>query len=154
MSSWKWSSSNMTASRSEAPQWSIRPSLIRSPTKHNTPPTRLNAGPCGGATYFPPYHNLPDSQLSWEVLLVQKPFSLFSLVPVWLSTLKILLHRMPHVHASVWIVCDCLWDCVLCNAFFLLMSADISSFDCPFFFKCCLHLLSACLWAQFSSSEC
>lgn len=147
MSLWKWSSSNLTASRSEAPQWSIRPSLIRSPTKHNTPPTRLNTGPSGGATYLPPYHNLPNSQLLWEVLLVQKPFSLSSLVPVWLSTLKILLHRMPRVHASVWTVCDCLllWDCVHCNTFFLLMSADISSFEC-LFFKCCLHLLSARLW--------
>lgn len=132
VSLWKWSSSNLTVSRSEAPQWSIRPSLIRSPTKRNTTPTRLNTCPSGGATYYPPNHNLPNSQLLWEVPLVPNSVSLSSLVPVWLSTFKILLHRMPHVHASVWSVCDCLLDCVYCIAFFLLMSANISSFECLF----------------------
>lgn len=44
----------------------------------------------------------------------------------------------------------CLCDCVYCYAFFLLLSADISLFEC-LFSKFCLHLLSACLWTQFSS---
>lgn len=114
-----WSSNNLIASRSQAPQWSIRPSLISSPTKHNSPPppTRLKEGPSGFATYIPQYYDLPTSQLPWEVLLVQKPFSLSGLIPVWLLTLKILCTAcLLSMRLSEPYVTVCLWYCVYCNA--------------------------------------
>lgn len=88
---------------------------------------------------FPSYHVLPSFQLPWEVLLVQKPFSLSSLVHVWLSTLKILAPHASSMRLSEQYVTVCLWDSVYCNAFFL-MSADISSFECLFF----LNVVSIC----------
>lgn len=151
VSLWKWSSSNLTASRSEAPQWSSRPSLISSPTKHNTPPTRLNAGPSGAATFFPP-HIITSPVLSchgrccWCRSHSPRPaWSLSgSQLSKYFSTACLVSMRLSEQCGTV-----CLWDCVYCNAFFLLMSADISLFECLF-----LSVVSiCCLWTQLSSSE-
>lgn len=70
----------------------------------------------------PPISWPPSSQLPWEVLLVQKPFSLSSLVPVWLSTLKILCTAcLVSMRPSEQYVTVCFARlCVYCNAFILV----------------------------------
>lgn len=131
--SWKWSSSNLIASRSEAPLWRIGPSLIRSPTKHNISLMRLVAGPGGGgaATYYRHTSLLPPI-LSCHVKCcwLKSHFP----CPVW-SCVALHLQSAPAMHASCPWVCESIVsDCVYCNAFLnvwwdILTSA--SRFKCP-----------------------
>lgn len=119
VSCWKWSSSNLTASRSEAPQRSVRPSLIRSPTKHQTPSHHSPCRPLRRRHLFsvprPPLphtlsHSLPSLRPTPQFLRRWFRSHLLS-PPAWSSPVPSVAlhssehrtapHRTPHVHASV-----------------------------------------------------
>lgn len=150
---WKWSSINLTASRSEAPQWS----LISGPTKHNTSPrlkrVPLVVPPIPPLSLPPQFSAAMGDAAGAEAIFLVKPGPCLALQS------QNTLHCMPCVHASIWTVCYCLFCEIVCNAYFF----PASCYLCPYihyilvivcFGKCCLHLLSACLWTWFSSSKC